>query len=131
MRFSMFAAAVFVVAGLASHPAGQQQFTLASVQVVTEGGGRPLLKLAANGPLAHVVEPDPLASPSSDLLRVRLYGVTPAPGLAAQSGGPFVVQASAEGRDTVLTVQAPGLAQGTRLAVGTAARASELVIVVR
>lgn len=131
MRFPMFVVAAFVVAGLGSHPAGQQQFTLASVQVVTDGAGRPQLKLAANGPLAHAVEPDPSAPPSSERLRVRLYGVTPAPGLAAQSAAPFVVQAGAEGRDTVLTVQAAGLAQGARLAVGTAARASELVIVVR
>jgi hypothetical protein len=107
------------------------QFHLASAQVVT-GDGPPMLRLAASGPVAHAVEPeaDGSATPA-DRLRLRLYGLTPTAGFSAEVVAPYTLQATADGRDTILVVSAPGLASGARLAVGTAARASELLIVVR
>jgi hypothetical protein len=117
---------------LATTAAAQgSQFHLASAQVVT-GDGPPMLRLAASGPVAHAVEPEPDGSATpADRLRLRLYGVTATAALAAEVVAPYTLQAIGDGRDTILVVTAPGLAPGTRLAVGTAARASELVIVVR
>lgn len=123
----------FLLLGALATTAGAQgaQFHLASAQVVA-GDGPPMLRLAASGPVAHAVEPeaDGSATPP-DRLRLRLYGVTPTAALAAEPVAPYTLQATADGRDTVLVVAAPGLAAGGRLALGTAARASELVIVVR
>lgn len=121
-----------LLGALATTAAAQgAQFHLASAQVVT-GEGLPMLRLAASGPVALAVEPeaDGSATPP-DRLRLRLYGVTPTAALAGEPVAPYTLQATAEGRDTILVVTAPGLAPGARLAVGTAARANELVIVVR
>lgn len=109
--------------------AGPAVIHLASLQVV-DLGGPPMLRLAADGPIAYAVEPDPSGAGSPGGLRLRLYGVQPTAALTQQSGAPFVVQATASGQDTILQVDAPGLASG-RLAVGTAGRTTELVIVVR
>ena len=92
--------------------------------------GAARVRLAADGPIAYAVEPDPSGAAAPGGLRLRLYGVQPDASLAQQSGAPFVVQATASGHDTVLQVEAPGLGS-RRLSVGTAGRATELVIVVR
>lgn len=120
--------------GALASSAGAQgaRIHLASAQVVADAAGRPALKLAADGPIAFAVEPEPDGAPApADRLRLRLHGVTPTSGLQATPLAPFAVQAVAVGTDTVLTVVAPGLPPGSRLVVGTALRASDLTIVVR
>lgn len=108
------------------------QMQLASAQVVLTAGGQPVLKLAADGPLAYRVEPaDPNGPPTPAQLRLRLYGVTAAPGLTAASVAPYALVATRDGRDTVLTISAVGLPAGLQLAMGTAARASELTVAAR
>ncbi len=90
-----------VCAALATSLAAQDtQFQLASAQVVMDGGGAATLKLAADGPVAVAVEPDGDAAPNR--LRLRLYGVTPSPTLAGQSVSPFTIEATVDGRDTIL-----------------------------
>lgn len=126
----------FLVLGVLATTAGARgtqgsQFHLASAQVVS-GSATLALRLAADGPMAHAVEPEPDgAAAPHDRLRLRLYGVTPTAAVQGDTVAPFSLQATAAGRDTILLVSAPGLAPGTRLAVGTASRAAELMIVVR
>lgn len=107
------------------------QFHLASAQIVEVDGG-PRLLLAADGPMAYAVEPEPdgSAAPAASL-RLRLYGVTPVGALTATPVAPFTLQAITAGRDTVLLVQATGVPPGQRLAVGLSAQASQLTIIVR
>ncbi len=123
----------WMVAVLSTTALGQgTQMQLASAQVVVTAGGQPVLKLAADGPVAYRVEPaDPNGPPASAQLRLRLYGVTAAAGLTAASVAPYALVAARDGRDTVLTISAAGLPAGLQLAVGPAARASELTVVAR
>lgn len=129
MTRTLLTACVLTVA-LATASAGQGVIHLASLQVV-DGGGRPALVLAADGPIASAPEPPANGqAPSPDRLRLRLYGVTATADLRQAPAAPFVVTVTSAGADTILEVQAPGLT-GAALAVGTASRASELRVVIR
>jgi hypothetical protein len=116
-----------------------QAFRLVSAQVVTASSDRPpLLRLAANGPIAFRV----LTSEESGLpqgsprLAVRLYGVRP--GELATLGGldPFslVVTAASDGgssggSDSIINVGLTGLAPDATLHARAGQRANELEIV--
>lgn len=119
-----------VTAALVSAVSAQRVIHLASLQVV-DLGGRAMLRLAADGPIASAPEPDATGQPvAADRLRLRLYGVQPTADLLATPAAPFVVTVTPAGADAILDVHAPGLSAG-QLALGASARASELVIVVR
>jgi len=121
-----------VAAATAIASAQGTQMQLASAQVVLTAGGQPVLKLAADGPLAYRVEPaDPNGPPTPAQLRLRLYGVTATAGLTAASVAPYTLVAAVDGRDTVLSISAAGLPAGLQLTVGPAARASELTVAAR
>lgn len=130
MTRSLLTACLLTVALAASAGARQSAIHLASLQIV-DVGGRPTLLVAADGPIASAPEPPaPGQTASADRLRLRLYGVAATADLLHTPATPFVVTVTAAGTDTILDVQAPGLAGGT-LQVGTAARASELRVVIR
>ena len=64
---------------------------------------------AAGGerPRGHAVEPEPDGSATpADRLRLRLYGVTATAALAAEVVAPYTLQATGDGRDTILVVTA-------------------------
>lgn len=117
------------VSGLAAQ---EGSFRLSSAQVVTATEGPPFLRLLANGPIAYeVVGDDPSASPAPTFrLRLRLYGMKAGEGWTGGGVAPFAVSAAPDARGLVLTVEAPGLPAGTRLAVGRSMRSSELTIIV-
>lgn len=129
MMRSSFTVCLLAVA-LAATAGAQSVIHLASLQVV-DLGGRVMLRLAADGPIASAPEPDATGQPvAGDRLRLRLYGVQPTADLLATPAAPFVVTVTPAGADAILDVHAPGLTAG-QLALGASPRASELVVVVR
>lgn len=113
------------VSGLAAQ---EGSFRLSSAQVVTATEAPPFLRLLASGPIAYEVVGDE-PSPASRL-RLRLYGMKAGEGWTGGGVAPFAVSAAPDARGLVLTVEAPGLPAGTRLAVGRSMRSSELTIIV-
>lgn len=130
MTRTLLTACVLTIALASTASARQGTIHLASLQIV-QVGGRPTLVVAADGPIAAAPEPPAAGqAPSADRLRLRLYGVAATADLLGTPAAPFVVTITPAGTDTILDVQAPGLA-GASLQVGTAMRASELRIVIR
>jgi hypothetical protein len=123
--------------------ASASAFRLVSAQVVTASGGRPpLLRLAANGPIAfRVLTAEEAAAsgvaPGSRRLAVRLYGVRAGDLAASGSLAPFsvvITSASAgeggSGSDTIVNVGLGGLAPDAALQVRAGQRVNELELVV-
>lgn len=107
----------------------QETFRLVSAQVVTAAGSRPpLLRLAANGPIAfQALTPEESGLPAgSPRLAVRLYGVRP--GELATLGGldPFSLVVTASGTDAIVHV---GLAADATLRVRAGRRMNELEVI--
>lgn len=120
-------------------------FRLVSAQVVTTAGDRPpLLRLAANGPIAfRVLTAEESGLPQgSQRVAVRLYGVLAGDvesggGLApfsmvvtpASDGGSGGAGAGASASDTMINVGLAGLAPDAALRVRAGQRANELEII--
>lgn len=122
--------ACLLTVALAAAAGAHTVIHLASLQVV-DLGGRAMLRLGADGPIASAPEPDATGQPvSGDRLRLRLYGVQASADLLATPAAPFVVTVTPAGVDAILDVHATGLIGG-QLVLGPSPRASELVILVR
>lgn len=89
-----------IALAIAAVSAGQaaaagQVFQLASAQVVPSTSGAPLLRVAANGPIAYEVEP--AGDGSTGHLQLRLHGVAPKDGFVSTDLTPYYVQVQAVG----------------------------------
>jgi hypothetical protein len=112
----------------------QEAFRLVSAQVVTAAGDRPpLLRLAANGPIAfQVLTPEESGLPAgSSRLAVRLYGVRPGELDLSTLGGlaPFSLVVTPSGSDAIVNVGLAGLAADATLRVRAGQRMNELEVV--
>jgi hypothetical protein len=112
----------------------QETFRLVSAQVVTAAGDRPpLLRLAANGPIAfQVLTPEESGLPAgSSHLAVRLYGVRPGDLDLATLGGlaPFSLVMTESGTGAVVNIGLAGLATDATLRARAGQRTNELEVV--
>jgi hypothetical protein len=122
-------AVMAALAGAATVAGGDEFYRLASAQVVTFTDRAPVLKLAANGPIAFtVLPPEDGTSPDPQRVRLRLHGVAPG-GPATLAGlAPFVVSVVAEPRGSLVTVSLPGLPSGAQLHVRAGVQSNEIEV---
>lgn len=113
-------------------PPSTSTYQLASAQVIQPAEGPPILKLAADGPIAFASLPaDDAGVPASPARIVaRLYGVTPGDVAAPASVAPFVVTVRPVDNDSVVIVEVPGLPAGHTLTLRSSQRTSELEVLI-
>jgi hypothetical protein len=121
-----------LLAQTAAPPPSTSTYQLASAQVILPTEGPPILKLAANGPIAFASLPaDDAGIPASPARIVaRLYGVSPGDVAAPVSVAPFVVTVRSVDNDSVVTIEVPGLPAGHALTLRSSHRTSELEVVI-
>jgi hypothetical protein len=105
-------------------------YRLVSAQVVMSPQDPPILKLAANGPIAFASlsadEAGVAASPAR--IVARLYGVTPGDLGTPTSLAPFIVTVRQVDNDSMVTVEVASLPAGHALTLRAAPRTSELEV---